>query len=65
MKTSVEIPNSLLDAARKAAAREGTTVNSLIERGLRELLAKRKDGREFRLRKAPIKERDFSRALKR
>ncbi|MGH8512012.1 MAG: type II toxin-antitoxin system VapB family antitoxin [Gammaproteobacteria bacterium] len=55
MKTSVEIPDSLLDAARKAAAREGTTVKALIERGLRELLAKRKDGHEFRLRKASYK----------
>ena len=55
MKTTVEIPDTLLDAARKVAAREGTTVKALIERSLRELLVKRKSEHEFRLRKASYK----------
>lgn len=39
------------------AAREGTTVKALIERGLRELLVKRKSEHEIRLRKASYKEK--------
>jgi len=34
MKTTVNIPDSLLKAAKKLAAREKTTVSALIEQGL-------------------------------
>jgi hypothetical protein len=52
MKTTVDIPDALLEEARKVAARDHTTVRALIEHGLRRALAERKVAREFRLRKA-------------
>lgn len=38
MKTTVEIPGPLLDAAKRVAARTGTTLRALIEAGLRRVL---------------------------
>ena len=55
MKTTVEISDSLLDEARRVAAREGRTVRALVEEGLRRVLAERKRTRVFRLRKATFK----------
>jgi hypothetical protein len=55
MKTTVEIPDPLLDAIRKLAAREGTTLRALIEEGLRRIVAERKRPGGFRLRKATFK----------
>ncbi len=55
MKTTVEIPNSLLEEARKLASREGTTVRALVEQGLRRILAERKQAPTFHLRKASFK----------
>jgi hypothetical protein len=56
MKTTVEIPDALLEEARKAAAREGTTLRVLIEQGLRAVLAeRRRRGGAFRLRKASFR----------
>lgn len=56
MKTTVEISDSLLDEARKVAAREGTTLRVLIEQGLREVIARRRQRTgAFRLRKASFK----------
>jgi CRISPR/Cas system-associated protein Csm6 len=55
MKTTVEIPDALLEEARKLAAREGTTVRALVEAGLRRILAERKRTGAFRLRKASFK----------
>jgi hypothetical protein len=55
MKTTVEVPNSLLEEAKRLAAREGTTVRALIEEGLRRILAERKRAAKFRLRKATFK----------
>jgi hypothetical protein len=39
MKTTVELPDPLLESARRAAARQGTTLRGLIETGLRRVLA--------------------------
>jgi hypothetical protein len=55
MKTTVEISDALLDAARKIAARDRTTLRVLIEQGLRRIIAERKRGGAFRLRKATFK----------
>lgn len=55
MKTTVEISLPLLEQAKKLAAQEGTTIKALIERGLREQLAKRKRTQVFRLRKTSYK----------
>jgi ribosomal protein L34 len=46
MKTTVEISDPLMREARAAAVREGRTLRSLLEEGLREVLAgRRKKGR--------------------
>jgi hypothetical protein len=55
MKTTVEIPDTLLDEARKLAARQDTTVRVLIIDGLRRILAERKRAGTFRLRKASFR----------
>lgn len=52
MKTTVHIPDSLLEEARKIANQEGTTIKALIEEGLRRTIDNRKRKRSFRLRKA-------------
>ena len=55
MKTTVEIPDALLEEARKLASREGTTVRALVEEGLRRVIAERERRGAFRLRKATFK----------
>ena len=55
MKTTVDIPDSILEEARKLAAREGSTVRALVEQGLRRLISERKRTGAFRLRKATFK----------
>ena len=55
MKTTVDIPKSLLDEAKKLAANNRTTVKALIEEGLRRVLGEHKKTRKFRLRKATFK----------
>lgn len=57
MKTTVEISDALLAAARREAARARTTVRALIELGLRRVLDERKKSRPFRLRRATFKGR--------
>lgn len=51
MKTTVEISDAVLTAARELAKREQTTVKALIERGLRSELAKAESESDFRLRR--------------
>lgn len=55
MKTTVEIPESLLEDAKQLAGREHTTVRALIIEGLRRLLQDRRKSRPFKLRKATFK----------
>jgi hypothetical protein len=50
MKTTVEIADPVLREARKLASREGATLRSLIEEGLRRIIAERKRKSAFRLR---------------
>jgi hypothetical protein len=40
MRTSMNLPDGLLAAAKKRAEAESTTVTGLVERALRDLLAK-------------------------
>lgn len=54
MKTTVELPDSLLREAKRVALREKTTVRALIERGLRSVVARRPPGR-FVLRRAAFR----------
>ncbi len=55
MKTTVEIPDSLLEEVRRVAAREGRPVRALVEEGLRKVLGERRRKGRFRLRKASYK----------
>lgn len=55
MKTTIEISDILLKEAKKIAAREGTTLRTLVEQGLRHELKQRAGSKSFRLRKATFK----------
>ena len=55
MKTTIEISDSLLDEAKRLAAKEGTTVRAYVEQGLRRIVAERKSHGVFRLRQATFK----------
>jgi len=54
MKTTIEITNSLLDAARRAARRDGTTLRALVEHGLRLALNERRQAPPFSLRDGSV-----------
>lgn len=50
MKTTIEISESLLQAARNVMAGEKTTLRALVEEGLRAVLVARMGRRRFELR---------------
>ena len=52
MKTTIQIPDSLLKEARKLANEENTTLKALMEEGLRRIVSERKKRGRFKLRKA-------------
>ncbi len=54
MKTTVEIPDSLLLEAKRVAQEERTTVRALLEEGLRWVLRTRSGPTEFHLKDASI-----------
>lgn len=55
MKTTIQIADSVLEEARKVAAKEQTTLKELVEDGLRKIISERKKKEAFRLRKASFK----------
>ena len=57
MKTTVHIPDTLLEEARRIATREQTTIKALIEEGLRLTIESRRNKSKFHLRKATYKGR--------
>ena len=52
MKTTVEIPDSLLREAKRVAAKKGITLRALVEEGLRRAPTERRGKSRFRLRDA-------------
>ena len=55
MKTTLDIADPLLDQVRKIAARDGETLRSLVEQGLRKVVAERSaKGKPFKLRDASV-----------
>ncbi len=65
MKTTIDIPDALLDEVRRVASREGTSVKTLVEQGLRQVISERNRHRPFRLRKASFKGRGLGAEAKR
>jgi len=55
MKTTVELPDSLLREVKRMALRERTTVRALVERGLRTVMSGRRPAGRFVLRKASFR----------
>jgi hypothetical protein len=55
MKTTIHIPDSLFDEARKVAHEERTTMKALVEEGLRRIISERQRRGDFRFRKATFK----------
>jgi hypothetical protein len=55
MKTTIQISDPLLEAARQVAVQEKTTVRALVEEGLRKVIEERAQGRGFNLRRATFK----------
>jgi len=55
MKTTIQIPDSLLKEARKLANEEHTTLKSLMEEGLRRVISDHKRRGSFKLRKATFR----------
>jgi hypothetical protein len=54
MKTTIDISDPLLEQAKRLAVKEGTTLKTIFERGLKKVLAERKSGPAFRLRDASV-----------
>ena len=55
MKTTLDISDPLLNEARKLAAREGTTLRAIVERGLRSVLKNSRQDKAFKLRDGSFK----------
>jgi len=63
MKTTIQIPDSLFEEARKLAHQENTTMKSLVEEGLRRIISERQQRSDFKLRKATFKGNGLQRHL--
>ncbi len=50
MKTTIDLPDTLLEEARRVAAARATTVKALVEAGLRRELRERSHAAPFELR---------------
>ena len=60
MKTTIELSDALLTEAKKVAARDGVTLRTLVEQGLRHAVDQRRQRGQFRLRNAAFKGRGLS-----
>jgi hypothetical protein len=55
MKTTLDIADPLLDQVRRIAARDGETLRSLVEQGLRKVVAERNaKAKPFKLRDVSV-----------
>jgi predicted transcriptional regulator len=54
MKTTVELPDELLREAQELARAEGTTMRSVLEEGLRTVIARHRRAQGFSLRDASV-----------
>ena len=54
MKTTVELPDELIREAQEIARAEGTTMKSVLEEGLRAVIARRRRTQRFNLRDASV-----------
>ena len=56
MKTTLDISDPLLDQVRRIAARDGDTLRSLVEQGLRRVVAERSaKAKPFKLKDASVR----------
>ncbi|MBI5076070.1 MAG: type II toxin-antitoxin system VapB family antitoxin [Nitrospirae bacterium] len=55
MKTTIQIPDSLFNEARKLANEEQTTLKALMEEGLRRIISEHRQRGSFKLRSAIFK----------
>jgi len=55
MKTTIELSDALIKAARRRARARGLTLRALVEEGLRLVLSEEKAPRPFQLRRATFK----------
>ena len=59
MKTTIQIPDALFEEVRRLAHQENTTVNIIIEEGLRRIISERKRRSHFKPRKVTFKGKDL------
>ena len=57
MKTTVDIPEPLLEQAKKIAAQRSTTLRELVEAGLRHVVREHRRAASFELRDARVRGR--------
>lgn len=55
MKTTIDIADPVFEQAKVLAARRGTTLKALVERGLRQVIAEQARTSPFVLRKASFR----------
>lgn len=54
MKTTIDLPDALLEEARRIATRDGATLRELVESGLRRIIQERRAKGTFVLRDARV-----------
>lgn len=54
MKTTIDIPDSLMARCKRTAAEQHVTFRTLVEEGLQQVLDKRSHREPFRLRDVPF-----------
>ena len=60
MKTTIELSDALLKAARRRARARGLTLRALVEEGLRLVIRDEKEREPFRLRRATFRGQGLS-----